>query len=846
MRRTALAFLAILALGAPLLGQTTHPPGTLLADLGTCDSTREGLLRFVTDGDSATDCNPTGTGDYTVLCQCQETVSETTWAWVAVGTGGGITDLDDIGDAGAAGSVEAAEWAQDWNWTSGSATAAVLDAFKLTWDYPSTVTTDSGDQHLFSLDFPDNAGDATGQIEAMLHIDNQDANDAPLYAILIEDTQPWGSSSIGLPYQDDATTPTLTFGTSGAGFYSPSGTTIRYTNGTADQFVFAGTQFRGASNNAGGVAQATASATVPTLSPRMGNDANSGMGAKGDDQPTLVAGGYEAMTLGEEQYGTSAGDIVWFIPDVTTPPSSNPTGGVLIFSEGDDLYIRDTTGTETNLTTGAATNLNDLGDATAAGSVESAEWAQDWNWTSGSATAAAVDAFTLSWTYPSTVTTDSGNQFLLNLELLDNAGDATGQIEALLRLDNADANDAPLYAIRIDETQPWGSGSILLPVQDDAATPTLAFGDGDTGFYQRIDNVISFAANGSYQFELNGSSLWSENASGPSMTNAGATASVSTFRPNKGDTNTGIGSAGADCVTLIGGAIEGLSVCEGYYTMAAGDISWFIPEATTAPSTNPSGGIILFADGDDLWIRDTTGTSTNLTSGGAAYWEDLANSADTATAYTSNNTAETVTFSFESSFGASQQFLIRQQTGTPTDGTLLDVRAANSNVTVFRAGDGTNGITVSQAGALTSEGSGSITADEVTCTGCVTATEIESAPAISGANIDSFSESKEKTLYDRTNYLAAADDVPDLWIFEKAITVTAVKCISTGGTSVTVTIEDDASNDLTTSCVCTTSLVNCTLTGNTSFAADERADWTTESVSGNVTSATVTIYYDAD
>jgi len=100
----------------------------------------------------------------------------------------------------------------------------------------------------------------------------------------------------------------------------------------------------------------------------------------------------------------------------------------------------------------------------------------------------------------------------------------------------------------------------------------------------------------------------------------------------------------------------------------------------------------------------------NDSGAGTAAWEGLVNTADTATSYTSNNTAETVTFSFESNFGASQQFLIRQQTGNPTAGTLLDVRAADTNVTVLRAGDGTNGITVSQAGALTAEGSGSITA----------------------------------------------------------------------------------------------------------------------------------------
>ncbi len=122
--------------------------------------------------------------------------------------------------------------------------------------------------------------------------------------------------------------------------------------------------------------------------------------------------------------------------------------------------------------------------------------------------------------------------------------------------------------------------------------------------------------------------------------------------------------------------------------------------------TDGTGGQrLLMCDPVNTWTAHGDGDS-----GGSPPWEALVNSADTSTDYLSNNVAEVVTFSFESAFGASQQFLIRQQTGNPTAGTLLDIRAADTNVTVFRAGDGTNGITVSQAGALTAEGTGAITA----------------------------------------------------------------------------------------------------------------------------------------
>jgi hypothetical protein len=80
MRKTAALFLVLAASAA--FGQQQHPPGNLVGDLGTCDATREGFLRKVTDGNSTTDC-ATGTGDETVVCACIET-SPATFSWQAV------------------------------------------------------------------------------------------------------------------------------------------------------------------------------------------------------------------------------------------------------------------------------------------------------------------------------------------------------------------------------------------------------------------------------------------------------------------------------------------------------------------------------------------------------------------------------------------------------------------------------------------------------------------------------------------------------------------------------------------------------------------------------------------
>jgi hypothetical protein len=72
-----------------------------------------------------------------------------------------------------------------------------------------------------------------------------------------------------------------------------------------------------------------------------------------------------------------------------------------------------------------------------------------------------------------------------------------------------------------------------------------------------------------------------------------------------------------DEVTIVAGAIEAMTIAEGAYSMSANDISVFLPEVTTKPSGNPTGGIIMFVDGDDLLIRDSSGVETNLAASGS-------------------------------------------------------------------------------------------------------------------------------------------------------------------------------------------------------------------------------------
>jgi hypothetical protein len=69
-----------------------------------------------------------------------------------------------------------------------------------------------------------------------------------------------------------------------------------------------------------------------------------------------------------------------------------------------------------------------------------------------------------------------------------------------------------------------------------------------------------------------------------------------------------------------------------------------------------------------------------------------------------------INFVFSGNFTTGSQFLIQQVTGAPSGGVLFEVRGVDSDITLAKIGDGTNGVQVSYTGALTATGSGSITA----------------------------------------------------------------------------------------------------------------------------------------
>ena len=116
---------------------------------------------------------------------------------------------------------------------------------------------------------------------------------------------------------------------------------------------------------------------------------------------------------------------------------------------------------------------------------------------------------------------------------------------------------------------------LLLPLENDATTPTLAFGDGDSGFYQGSDNVIHIALGGATSFFLTASVFSANNGAGPGVLNEAATATNPTVVANNADPDTGLAWVSTDRGSLVAGALDCMQWEEissaralGFYTTA--------------------------------------------------------------------------------------------------------------------------------------------------------------------------------------------------------------------------------------------------------------------------------------
>ncbi len=109
-------------------------------------------------------------------------------------------------------------------------------------------------------------------------------------------------------------------------------------------------------------------------------------------------------------------------------------------------------------------------------------------------------------------------------------------------------------------TEVAGATQVLLPSLDSEGAPTVAFGDGDTGFYEWIANYIAIAIGGTKRFYINGSGIYADNTSGAGLKNLAASDTVPTLVPRRDEETSGVGSVAGYSVSLITRAFEAIRV----------------------------------------------------------------------------------------------------------------------------------------------------------------------------------------------------------------------------------------------------------------------------------------------
>ena len=152
----------------------------------------------------------------------------------------------------------------------------------------------------------------------------------------------------------------------------------------------------------------------------------------------------------------------------------------------------------------------------------------------------------------------------------------------------------------------WDGSHLVLPSLNDAVTPTLAFGDGDTGFYELADDVLNISVVGTARFQFTANQFQAVTGAGGAIYNETASATNPTLLPNKGGTSTGIGAVDGNSLSIISAAIEAKR-----YT----HLSSFILEAAPTPQT----GLTAFATGGQAsatQILSSFATITTCATGG--------------------------------------------------------------------------------------------------------------------------------------------------------------------------------------------------------------------------------------
>lgn len=125
-------------------------------------------------------------------------------------------------------------------------------------------------------------------------------------------------------------------------------------------------------------------------------------------------------------------------------------------------------------------------------------------------------------------------------------------------------------------------------IQNNAGAPSLVFGDGDTGFFESVDDILQVAIGGTSYWRFTTTGLGVSDTSRAGFNHDAPTATNPVVLPSQNDGNTGLGLAGADALSLISGGVEAMRL--NISTVANGNFSRvpnnFLYQATSGDGTD--------------------------------------------------------------------------------------------------------------------------------------------------------------------------------------------------------------------------------------------------------------------
>lgn len=178
---------------------------------------------------------------------------------------------------------------------------------------------------------------------------------------------------------------------------------------------------------------------------------------------------------------------------------------------------------------------------------------------------------------------------------------------------------------------------IYLPLQNNATTPTICWGDSvggdcDTGFYSQDSDSLNISINASNRYTIQSGRINASNTNGMAVMNEAASTTNPTLIPNRADFNSGMGAATTSQPNIIANSLEialfdgtagsGVSVWV-LGSMAIGGISLDTLTGVTAalyfasgvsPEGSLTSGGAIYVTSEQMFANNGLGTHSQLTS----------------------------------------------------------------------------------------------------------------------------------------------------------------------------------------------------------------------------------------